>query len=63
MGLPLKMQENPNELAYKEETYVPASIVVTDMSNHVKLDTRQVGMGDKAQASLNKLRNMKKQTQ
>lgn len=47
------------ESSYKEEVFVPSSIVVTDMTNKVTLKTQEVGQADSSQAALNKLRMMK----
>lgn len=47
------------ESSYKEEVFVPSSIVVTDMTNKVTLKTQEVGQADSSQTALNKLRMMK----
>jgi len=45
-----------------EEVFVPSTLTVTDMTNHVNLKTREIGQGDSVRNSLNKLKQLKSQS-
>lgn len=42
-----------------EEVFVPSTLTVTDMTNHVNLKTQEIGQGDSVRNSLNKLKSLK----
>jgi ElaB/YqjD/DUF883 family membrane-anchored ribosome-binding protein len=44
-----------------DEIYIPSTLSVTDMTNHITLETKNVGQGDNVRNSLNKLRSLKTQ--
>jgi hypothetical protein len=44
-----------------EEVFVPSTLTVTDMTNHVNLKTQEIGQGDSVRNSLNKLKKLKNQ--
>jgi hypothetical protein len=57
---PVNASSHPPK-GYKEEVFVPSSINVTDVTNNLRLETKQIGQGDSVRNSLSKLRALKNQ--
>lgn len=47
----------------REEVYIPGNLAVTDMANHIHLQTTSVGQGDTVRNSLNRLKALRNKTQ